>query len=339
VADEVGGGITAGPDGNLWVTGTQFDLQTGAVLGNYIDRITLSGSVTRFAVGNTNGSLAAIAAGPDGNLWFTEPDANQVGRITPAGQLTLFPVPSSGSQPLGIAAGPSGNVWFTEAAGQNIGEVLLTGTPPAPAAATATALAIDVSAPAVGQTVRLTAAVTSAAGTPAGTVTFFDGTTALGTVGLNGSGQAVFAFAFHTAGSHNLTVVYNGTPAFAPSQSPALRATVSPAATTTTLTASTNPVAVGQTLMLTVKVNPAFTGAGAPTGTVILKDGTTTIGFATLDASGRAVFRLSAGRSLRKRGGGPSLVLPRGRHHLTVSYTGDGAFAASVSAALDLTVA
>ena len=31
-------------------------------------------------------------------------------------------------------------------------------------------------------------------------------------------------------------------------------------------------------------------------------------------------------------------VLPRGMHHLTVSYTGDGNFAPSVSAPLDLTV-
>jgi streptogramin lyase len=336
VADETGT-LTAGPDGNLWVAGTRFNLQTGAILGGHIDRIGLDGSVTTFPLDGADMALNSIGPGPDGNLWFTQPDANQVGRITPAGQITLFPVPTPGSQPRWVAAGSNGNVWFTEAASTHIGEVLLTGTPPAPALATVTGLAIDVSAPAVGQAVHMTARVTSAAVTPGGTVIFFDGTTVLGTTSLDASGVAVLATVFHTAGNHSLTAEYIGTPAFAPSQSPALQVTVSPAATTTTLTASANPVAVGQTLVLTVKVTPAFTGAGAPTGTVMLKDGSNTIGFAALDASGHAVFRFLAGRSLRNRGGSTSVLL-RGTHHLTVSYLGDGNFAASVSAQLDLTV-
>jgi streptogramin lyase len=332
VADNVGDALTTGADGNLWASGPQFDSLTGRLAGDFIERISVTGSVTTFGVGTFSQSFSAITAGPDGNLWFTEPDSNEIGRITPAGQITLYPVPTAGSQPTGIAAGSNGNIWFTEAASRHIGEIVVNGTPPAPAAPTATALAIDVSAPAVGQAVRLTATVTSAAGTPTGTVIFHDGNTLLGTADLNTAGQAVLPTVFHYAIPHNLSAVYNGSPAFATSQSPALRVTVSPDPTTTTLTASATHVAVGQTLALTVKVNPAFTGAGAPTGTVILKDGNTTIGTATLDASGRAVFRFIAGRSLRNGG------LPRGTHHLTVSYLGDGAFAASVSAALDLTV-
>jgi hypothetical protein len=203
-----------------------------------------------------------------------------------------------------------------------------------PAAATTTTLAVDVSAPAVGQVVPLTATVTSPAGTPAGTVTFFDAHSgALGTVTLDAHGQAVLATVFSPSGTHTLTAVFNGTPAFAPSQFPALQVTVSRVATTTTLTASANPVAVGQTLVLTAKVAPAFTGPRGPTGMVALKDGSNTIGYATLDASGRAVFQFVAGPSLRNHG------LPRGKHHLTVSYLGDSNFAASVSAALALTAA
>src|SRR5215813_2616805 len=178
VAEEVPDAITTGPDGNIWASGPRFDPQTGAVIGDVIERITLSGSVTTFSVGTTSGLPSSISAGPDGNLWFTEPDANQIGRITPTGQITLFTVPTPGSQPTGIVAGPNGNIWFTEAASRHIGEYFLVGTPPAPAASTVTALAIDVSAPAVGQAVHLTATVTSAAGTPGGTVTFFDGNTA-----------------------------------------------------------------------------------------------------------------------------------------------------------------
>jgi streptogramin lyase len=337
VADNAGVALTVGPDGNLWTAGTRFNTQTGAVVGDFVDRISLSGSVTSFDVGTTNGSPESISAGPDGNLWFTEPDANQIGRITPAGQITLFTVPTPGSQPTGITAGPNGNIWFTEAGSRHIGEYFLTGTPPAAAAPTTTALAADVSAPAVGQTVHLKAIVASAAGTPGGTVTFFDGNTALGTVSLDAGGEAVLTTAFGTAGSHALTAVFNGTAAFAPSRSAALNEAVSQAATTTTLTASSNPAPVGQPLVLTVTVTPAFTGAGAPTGTVILRDGSNTIGFATLDASGRATFTFVPGQVVGT-GRHRSTILPKGVHHLSVSYSGDGNFAASNSVPLDLTV-
>src|SRR4029077_11215510 len=131
--------------------------------------------------------------------------------------------------------------------------------------------------------------------------------------------------------------VFNGTAAFTPSRSAALNEAVSQAATTTTLTASSNPAPGGQPLMLTVTVTPAFTGAGAPTGTVILRDGSNTIGFATLDASGRATFTFVPGQVVgaKRRG---STILPKGVHHLSVSYSVDGNFAASNSVPLDLTV-
>jgi streptogramin lyase len=339
VVDNVGAALTTGPDGNLWASGPQYDPLTGRLAGDFIQRISVTGSVTTFSVGTFSSNPSAIAAGPDGNLWFTEPDSNEIGRITPAGQITLFTVPTAGSLPTGIAAGPNGNVWFTEGASRHIGEYFLTGTPPAPVPATTTALAIDVSAPAIGQTVHLTATVASAAGTPAGTVTFLDGTTALGTASLNGGGQAVLATLFPMAVSHSLTAVFNGTPAFAPSQSPVLFVTVTQVATTTTLTASANPAPVGKPLVLTVTVTPAVTVAvaGAPTGVVFLRDGSTTLATGTLDSTGRAVFTFIPGQVVRN-GRTRFTVLPRGTHHLTVSYTGDGIFADSVSAPLDLTV-
>ena len=64
-----------------------------------------------------------IVAGPDGNLWFVEQNGNRIGRITPEGFVTEFPVPTSASAPSGIAAGPDGNLWFTELQGQNIGRI------------------------------------------------------------------------------------------------------------------------------------------------------------------------------------------------------------------------
>jgi len=64
-----------------------------------------------------------IAAGPDGNLWFTELGANQIGRVTTSGAFREFPIPTAGSYADGIAAGPDGNLWFTEFYGNKIGVV------------------------------------------------------------------------------------------------------------------------------------------------------------------------------------------------------------------------
>src|SRR5438132_1154306 len=72
----------------------------------------------------TNGSgPSAIAAGPDGNLWFTEHNGNQIGRITPRGDVRKFRTPTSISGPWDIAAGPDGNLWFTEIDANQIGRI------------------------------------------------------------------------------------------------------------------------------------------------------------------------------------------------------------------------
>jgi hypothetical protein len=61
--------ITAGPDGNLWVT--EFN-------ASKIGRLTPSGTITEFSVPSTP---TAITAGADGSLWFTERYVNRVARI------------------------------------------------------------------------------------------------------------------------------------------------------------------------------------------------------------------------------------------------------------------
>src|SRR5262249_52098667 len=61
----------------------------------------------------TNGAhigAAGITAGPDGNVWFTDPVQSEVGRISPSGQVTEFP--TTGNPAGAITAGPDGNLWF-----------------------------------------------------------------------------------------------------------------------------------------------------------------------------------------------------------------------------------
>ena len=66
-------------------------------------------------------SSTSIAAGPDGNLWFTEniddtdATSQRIGRMTPAGAFTEFAVaaPFGHSYLRQIIAGPDGNLWFS----------------------------------------------------------------------------------------------------------------------------------------------------------------------------------------------------------------------------------
>ena len=80
--------------------------------------------ITEFSAGITAASTSGIAAGPDGNLWFTEEGNDQIGRITPLGAVTEFGSGISvGASPREITTGPDGNLWFTERSGDRIGRI------------------------------------------------------------------------------------------------------------------------------------------------------------------------------------------------------------------------
>ena len=68
---------------------------------------------------NVAGFTSQITAGPDGNLWFTEPGA--IGIFSPVtdtviGQVSL-PTADGTQMPAAITVGPDDNIWFTESAG------------------------------------------------------------------------------------------------------------------------------------------------------------------------------------------------------------------------------
>jgi len=81
-------------------------------MGDRIGRITPAGNVSEFGGGITAGAKpAAIAAGPDGNLWYTVPN-DKIGRITPAGVAKNFTVPDVAH---GIATGPDKHLYVVGA--------------------------------------------------------------------------------------------------------------------------------------------------------------------------------------------------------------------------------
>jgi Bacterial Ig-like domain (group 3)/FG-GAP-like repeat/FG-GAP repeat len=170
----------------------------------------------------------------------------------------------------------------------------------------------------VGQTVTLRATVTPAffAGRPLGDMTFNDNGSPLATRSVSG-GKAVFSTSSLDAGIHKLTSSYSGDSKYAPQLSPTLTQTVSLAPTTTMLTSSLNPSLQGQTVIFTATVTSA--GPLAPTGKVVFKDGTKTVGFKTL-SGGIAVLS--------------EKTLSVGSHSITAVYYGDTASARSATAVL-----
>ena len=81
-------------------------------------------------------------------------------------------------------------------------------------ATTTTALTSSLNPSNFGQSVTFTASVTPQfSGTVKGTVTFYDGTTALKTVAVSG-GLAKFTTSTLTSGTHNIMATYNGSTSF-----------------------------------------------------------------------------------------------------------------------------
>jgi virginiamycin B lyase len=97
------GDITAGADGNMWFVELGGVMDGIEVDGNRVGRITPQGVVTEFPIPSAGGTPINIAAGPDGNVWYTKGEA--IGRVTPQGEITEFPISDGPARAVGISAG------------------------------------------------------------------------------------------------------------------------------------------------------------------------------------------------------------------------------------------
>ena len=183
-----------------------------------------------------------------------------------------------------------------------------------------TSLESSAASPVFGQLVDFTATVSpaSGSGTPAGTVTFMNGSSALATVPLAG-GSAVFATSSLPLATSKISATYNGSTGFTASSSTSITENVVRVATAATLSPSANPGFAGQIVTLTATVSSLAPGTAAPSGTVTFKLGKKTLGTARL-ANGKGTL------------GTKKLAL--GANKITVVYSGNADFGASTSGAL-----
>ena len=169
---------------------------------------------------------------------------------------------------------------------------------------------------AYGQTVTFTAQVHTQTGqtVPTGTVIFSDGATQLVQVALDGNGDAVFSTGLLSLGTHTIEAAYFGGNNFFSSGANIIQQ-VTKGITSTSLSSATNPAISGQAVLLTATV----TATGTPAGSVTFYDGAAALTTVPLTGN-QAAYSTSS--------------LAVGTHILTASYSGDGTYASSTSAAL-----
>ena len=186
------------------------------------------------------------------------------------------------------------------------------------ATGTSTALSASTQSPTAGSVVTFTASVNSAAGSPFGGATFYDGATSLGTSSLKADGSCTFSTASLSVGTHNIKAAFNANATFAGSTSSTTVVTVSPVAADLAPTLVRLAVsAQGDRNLLTASVNSA---TGTPTGEIVFLSDGQIIGQVVADSSGEASLSVPA--------------LTAGAHILYASLAGDPQFAAGVSPAL-----
>jgi N-acetylneuraminic acid mutarotase len=186
--------------------------------------------------------------------------------------------------------------------------------------ATTAMLAASATSVTQGSSVTLTATVTPATGsaTPTGTVTFYDGSTALGTGAVGSNGIATFNTSTLAAGSHSITAGYGGDTNDATSTSTAVVLTITvPAAPAATLT-PTGPLTFSAT-----------TGTTSAAQSVTLKNS----GTSALSITGISLAGTNASAFAQTNGCGTSLAAGSS---CTINVTFTPATASSFTAVLSI---
>jgi hypothetical protein len=188
---------------------------------------------------------------------------------------------------------------------------------------TLTSLASNINPSVYGQTIYLFAHVFApGGGTATGLVSFQEGGLVLGQGTLN-YGMAIFSTNSLLPGDGEITAVYQGDSTYGSSTSFALDEYVLPDFTTVALRSLENPVASGQSVVLSVQVSPVAPGRGTPTGIAYFFDGATLLGSAPIGGDTASLTVSSFGP---------------GNHRILAIYSGDGEFFGAASSPLIETV-
>src|SRR3989454_1050335 len=244
---------------------------TSPVVTQAVNLLNTSTSLTSTPNPSTTGQAVTLTATvspvppatgvPTGTVTFRD-GANSLSTVTLVNGSASLTISTLVVGSHSLTAVYSGSATFATSTSPTVNQVV---NAPA-AAATSTTINSTPNPSSLGQTVTLSATVTSGAGVPTGTVTFRDGATTLGTVTLV-NGSASLNVTTLAVGSHSLTAAFNGNATFAASTSAVRTQTVNAGNSSTSLTSTPNPSTVGQTVTLSSTVSAVAPATGGPTGT------------------------------------------------------------------------
>lgn len=182
---------------------------------------------------------------------------------------------------------------------------------------TATNLTTNPTAVSVGASVVLTATVASAAGTPTGSVVFYDGTSLMQNTSLDATGTAVYGTTFSTAGTHVISASYVANASFAASSSSTVNVIVTGSAAAKATRTSLSAVVSSSIARAFSLIAHVKRSNGPQSGSVIFLDGKSTLGTRVLDDTGTAIY--------------DSVSLGAGTHYLSAYFPGTSTANGSVS--------
>lgn len=321
-----GGGVKCWGGSALLGDGTAFPSLTPVAVSGLVS------GVTAISAGGTH--TCALAAGGAAKCW----GGNGYGELGNGNNITAYtPVDVSGlssgvsviaagfGHSCAVVSGGAAQCWGDFSSSQlGDGSARYQPLPTQVLAApptTSTALAASINPSVFGQSILLTATITG--GAPTGSVSFRDNGSSIAgcTAIVVAAGQAQCTTASLSAGGHLLSAQYSGDAANQPSAT-SVSHTVSRASTATAIVAHTpDPSLVLSPIAVSVSVTPVAPGAGTPTGTVSVSDGTVGC-FFTLPATSCNLT--------------PST---QGTKTLTAAYGGSGNFVFSTAPGVTHTVA
>ncbi|MGH9456864.1 MAG: Ig-like domain repeat protein, partial [Thermoanaerobaculia bacterium] len=251
--------------GSGWAGGPGYDVVVARWLGDF-------NQVHSTTLAITGDSPDPSAFGQSVNVTWTLTSSGGTpgGTVTVTDGVDSCSAPaSSGGCPIQLTTGGTRTLTATFAGDPSFCRSSATTTHTVQKAASTTSIVLPPGTTTIGSPLQVTVNVTSAVGTPTGSVSVSDGAGATCSIAL-ASGTGSCTLHPTVAGTRNVTATYAGSAGHFGSSAAASR-TFNPAATKTTLTShGPDPSTVGESVAFDVRVTSSF---GTPTGSVTVSDG------------------------------------------------------------------
>jgi hypothetical protein len=298
-------------DSNSATSTATFSLTVNAAI-----TATTASSSTMLTVGHAATAFTPVtASGGTGALTYSVAPALPAGMVFSAtGTVSGTPTAVSAATTYTVTATDANSATATATFSLTVNAVPIT---------TTTGITANTLTPTYGTMVVLTANVTPVpTDTVPGTVSFYAGSSLLGTSPLNSGGVASLSIVLPLR-PNAATAVYSGSSLSAGSSSSTLSIS-NRAGISIGLSASPTTQLYNNPVVLTVQTSS--TATGTPTGTVSFLDGTTVLATVPLGSNGQATYSVT--------------TLANGSHSLTATYSGDAYFqpGGSTGAAIAITI-